>query len=93
MKFTILLRSEDDSIAPLIVSKIVRTGPLKAATLGLTLAESKQLLARIQQEIVESQLNCHTEEQRISYGASIRTNRIVLLSNNITYNLFVQWPM
>ena len=71
MKFTILLKSEDDSTAPLIVSKIERTGPLKAVTLGLTLAESKRLLARVQQEIVESQLNGHTEEQRICirYGS------------------------
>ena len=65
MKFTIMLKSEDDSTAPLIVSKIERTGPLKAATLGLTLAESKRLLARVQQALVESQLHCHTEEQRI----------------------------
>ena len=36
MKFTILLKSEDDSTVPLIVSQIERTGPLKAATLGLT---------------------------------------------------------
>lgn len=65
MKFTILLKSEDDSTMPLIMTQIERTGPLKAATLGLTLAESKQLLARVQQELVESQLDCHAEEQRI----------------------------
>ncbi len=56
MKFTILLQSEGDSSAPLMVYQIERTGPLNAATLGLTLAESKGLLTRLQQELVESQL-------------------------------------
>ena len=62
MKFTILLKSEDDSSAPLMLSQIERTGPLNAATLGLTLAESKCLLANVQQELVESQVqNCGQE--------------------------------
>ena len=65
MKFTILLKSEDDSSAPLMVSQIERTGPLNAATLGLTLAESKRLLANVQQELVESQVQCCGQEQRI----------------------------
>jgi hypothetical protein len=54
MKFTILLKSEDDSSAPLMVCQIEGTGPLNAATLGLTIAESKCLLTRVQQELVES---------------------------------------
>ena len=33
MKFTILLESEDDSSAPLLVAEIERTGPLNAAGL------------------------------------------------------------
>ena len=65
MKFTLLLKGEDNSIAPLAVSQIERTGPLKAATLGLTLAESKSLLATVQQELVESQLHCHAQAQRL----------------------------
>jgi hypothetical protein len=65
MKFTILLKSEDDSSAPLMVSQIERTGPLNAATLGLTLAESKNLLSRVQEEIVESQFQGYVQEQRI----------------------------
>ena len=64
MKFTILINSEDDSSAPLMVAKIERTGPLNAATLGLTLAESKCLLANIQQELVESQVQCYVLKQR-----------------------------
>jgi hypothetical protein len=65
MKFTLLLKGEGDSTAPLAVSQIERTGPLRAATLGLTLAESKSLLATVQQELVESQLHCHAQAQRI----------------------------
>ena len=49
---------------PLIVTEIERTSPLNAANLGLSLAESKQLLARVQKELVESQLACHAEAQR-----------------------------
>jgi hypothetical protein len=64
MKFTILLQSEGDSSAPLTVSQIERTGPLNAATLGLTLAESKCLLANVQKEFVESQLHCIVRKQR-----------------------------
>jgi hypothetical protein len=64
MKFTILLQSEGDSSAPLTVSQIERTGPLTAATLGLTLAESKCLLANIQQELVESQVQYCVQERR-----------------------------
>ena len=64
MKFTILLQSEDDSSAPLMVSQIERTGPLTAAALGLTLAESKGLLARVQQELLESQFQCYVQEKR-----------------------------
>ena len=65
MKFTILLNSEDDSTTPLIVSQIERTGPLQAATLGLTLTESKHILAKVQKELVETQLQCYVQEQRI----------------------------
>ena len=65
MKFTLLLKNEDDSSTPLIVSEIERTGPLTAATLGLTLADSKNLLAKVQQELVEAQLECHFADQRI----------------------------
>ena len=65
MKFTILLNSVDDSTAPLIMSQIERTDPLQSATLGLSLTDSKRLLARIQQELVETQLQCYAQEQRI----------------------------
>jgi len=65
MKFTILLNSEDDSTAPLMVSQIEWTGPLQAATLGLTLAESKRLLAKVQKKLVETQIQCYVQEKRI----------------------------
>ncbi len=65
MKFTILLKNEDDSTEPMTVSQIERKGPLTAATFGLTLAESKQVLAKVQQEFVEAQLQSHAQAQRI----------------------------
>ena len=64
MKFTILLESEDDSSAPLLVAEIERTGPLNAATLGLTITESKNLLSRVQEELVNSQFQENVQEQR-----------------------------
>ena len=65
MIFTLLLKNEDNSTLPLMVSEIERTGPLTAATLGLTLAESKRLLTEIQHELVQAQLRCHFHERRI----------------------------
>jgi len=63
MKFTILLKCEEDSSAPLIVSQIERTGPLNAATLGLTLAESKCLLTGVRQKLAETQFQCYANKQ------------------------------
>lgn len=54
MKLTVLINSEDDSSAPLMVAQIERTGPLNVATFGLTLAESKYLLANVQKELYVS---------------------------------------
>ena len=65
MKFTILLKNEDDSIGPLTLLQIERKNPLTAATLGLTVAESKQVLTEVQQELVEAQLRGHAQAQRI----------------------------
>ena len=45
MKFTILLKSEDTPATPLTLVEIDRIDAPTAATLGLTVAESKQLLA------------------------------------------------
>ncbi len=42
MKFTILLKKEDDTTVPLMVTLIERSGPLQASALGLTLSESKR---------------------------------------------------
>ncbi len=65
MKFTILLKKEDDTTVPPMVTQIERAGSLQASALGLTLSESKHLLSRIQQEIVQSQIRHHAEAQRI----------------------------
>ncbi len=64
MKFTILIQSGDDMTTPMVIGQIERTGPLQAATLGLTLAESKRLLAELQRELVTAQLRYHAEAQR-----------------------------
>ena len=48
-----------------MVSQIERTGPLQAATLGMTIAESKHLLAKVQKELVETQLQSYVQGQRI----------------------------
>jgi hypothetical protein len=65
MKFTILISSEDDSSTPMVVAQIERAGPLNAATLGLTIAESKCILSRVQEELVESQFGHYLQEQRV----------------------------
>jgi hypothetical protein len=64
MKFTIQIKFEDDSTQPLTVAQIERTDSLSAATLGLTLDESKALLANLQKELVESQFHHFVKNQR-----------------------------
>ena len=61
MKFTILLKHEDTPATALTLVEINRPNALTASTLGLILAESKQLLARVQEEIVESQIHFYTQ--------------------------------
>ena len=74
MKFTIQIKWEDDSSTPITVAEIERTGPLKAGTLGLTLAESKGLMAKIQKEFVESQVHLFIQDQRFcTQCGSLRT--------------------
>tara|TARA_E500000305_G_scaffold12793_2_gene8752 strand:+ start:435 stop:1835 length:1401 start_codon:yes stop_codon:yes gene_type:complete len=74
MKFTIQIKCGDDSSAPLLVAEIERKGPLKAGSLGLTLAESKGLLANVQKELVESQVQRFIQDQRFcSECGSLRT--------------------
>ena len=65
MEFSILLKREDDLTTPVVVGQIERTGSLQEGTLGLSLAESKLLLAGVQQELVHAQSQCHAETVRI----------------------------
>ena len=65
MKFTILLKCEDTPATPLTLLEIDRTDAPTAATLGMALVESKQLLGKLQQALVESRFHCHVEGQRI----------------------------
>lgn len=64
MKLTILLESEDGPSAPVMLSNIERKGPLNAANLGLTLAESKSLLSSVQEELVKSQFQEYVQKER-----------------------------
>ena len=57
MKFSILLKTENGAAEPLVISEIEQKVPLNAASLGLTIAESKYVLANVQRELVESQLH------------------------------------
>lgn len=72
MKFTIQIKFEDDSTPPLAVARIERTDPLSPATLGLTLDESKELLAKLQKELVVSQFEHFVQNQRICGQCSTR---------------------
>ncbi len=72
MKFTILIQCGDDVTTPMVIGQIERTDPLQASALGLTLSESKRLLSRIQQEIVQAQIRHHAESQRICPQCGVR---------------------
>jgi hypothetical protein len=41
MRFTVWLQSDDGTGEPTVLAQIERSGPVTAATLGLTLVESK----------------------------------------------------
>ncbi len=55
MRFTVLMQSDDGTSEPTVLAQIDRSGPVTAATLGLTLAESKGMLAEAQRELVQAQ--------------------------------------
>ena len=65
MKFTLQIKFEDDSTPPLTVHPIERTDSMSAANLGLTLDESKSLLANIQKKLVVCQFHHFLQNQRI----------------------------
>jgi len=63
-KIQLIIESDNGSIE--VVNQIEewqRDEPLRASNLGLTLAESKQLLKNIQQTLVEEQINQYQQEQ------------------------------
>jgi hypothetical protein len=64
MKITIQIKFEDDTTPPLTITQIERTNPLSAATLGLSLDESKGLLVSLQKELVKSQLQHFIQNQQ-----------------------------
>lgn len=66
MKIKVQLIIESDSGNTEVVNQIEewqRDKPLQASNLGLTLAESKQLLGNIQQTLVEEQIKQYQQEQ------------------------------
>ncbi|RMF23880.1 MAG: ISKra4 family transposase, partial [Cyanobacteria bacterium J083] len=66
MKITVQLLIESDKGNTQQVSSVgewQRNEPLQPSNLGLTLAESKQLLKNIQQTLVEEQINQYQKTQ------------------------------
>ena len=66
MKITVKLVIESENRnSPQVFSagEWERNEPLQASNLGLTLAESKELLGNIQQTLVEDQINQYKQEQ------------------------------
>jgi hypothetical protein len=66
MKITVSVEISDSDSAGenIVVAEIDRRGPVNAASLGLTLAEAKGLLRKIQTGLVEAQLANHLEVER-----------------------------
>jgi hypothetical protein len=66
MKITVQLVIESENENSLQVSSVAewqRDEPLQASNLGLSLAESKELLKNIQQTLVEEQINQYQQVQ------------------------------
>jgi hypothetical protein len=58
MKFTLLLKDENASSEPLIVSEIERTGPLNAASLGMRCSPAgAHALLQVRAELVDGRLD------------------------------------
>ncbi len=64
MKFTVSIKSHDSGAECVTVAELDRSGPVSAASLGMTLAEAKKLLRQVQRHLVQSQLSMHVEAQR-----------------------------
>lgn len=65
MKFTVWMDSDDTAGEPIALAQIERHGPVAAAKLGLTLAESKDITSATQRALVQAQFRDYLTAQRI----------------------------
>lgn len=72
MKIIVSIEGPHTTSEQIVVAEINRNGPLTAATLGLTLAEAKEVLAEIQQQLVQAQMTAHVDLQRTCPECGIR---------------------
>jgi hypothetical protein len=63
MRWSIRLECEGSNES-VVVGHIDRQGPLQAAIFGMSLVESKRILSRLQQALVQKQFGAHIETQR-----------------------------
>ena len=61
---TLTVRGEDDTVSEVLLARLTRTGEEEVAMLGLGLAEGKQVVARLQREIVIRQFEATTQTGR-----------------------------
>ena len=74
-KITVTVAVEDpDAVSTevTVAMEICRDGPLRAGSLGLSLAEAKRLLRTVQDRMVRTQLEEHVTEQRRCHGCGAR---------------------
>jgi hypothetical protein len=66
MKFELILAVDrgDGQITNVLLAQMTRPDVSELATLGLSLSESKQLLAKLQREIVTRQFEATTHQRR-----------------------------
>ena len=72
MKLTVSVAVSDSTGDNVVVAKLDRDGPVTAASLGLTLAEAKELLRGVQRQLVQSELALHVETQRTCRACGTR---------------------
>lgn len=63
MKLTVTFESPEHDAESVVVADFKRTGPLNAASFGLTLSEAKALLSEVQRHLAQAQLAAHVAAQ------------------------------
>ena len=72
MKLTVSVAVSDSTGDNVVVAELHRDGAVTAASLGLTLAEAKELLRGVQRQLVQAQLALHVETQRTCRACGTR---------------------